>query len=430
MAEQIISPGVFYNENVPTVLEAAAAPIGAAIVGPTVLGPVGIPTVVTTYSEFLTRFGGAIVSGGIPHSYFTAISAQNYFKQGGTNLLVTRVANGTFTAATSSTVTNNSTVVAGVKATGSVALAAAFIDGTEARITYGSTVYRFQASGNPLPPDDVDGNLYFFSTGSDANGTATNLRAEINAALSGALASSSLDLVVASGTSATIILSASNAGTTFNGITFATGSGGSYATQFTLAGGVNQTGTGNAFVLKTISQGAVMNSTSTETSAGALISGSNYNLRWEISTVDSSSGIFTLLIRQGDDRTSDKNILETWRGVSLDPTREDYIAKVIGNQQFSTGLDGTDAYVSVTGEYPNRSKYVVVSNVVAPTPYYLDGAGNFKPEFTSSLPAVQSGSFGAATGDLFAIGEVKWNNDITANNTQGLVASNYTASLN
>ena len=41
MAEQIISPGVFQNENVPVTLEAAAAPIGAAIVGPTVKGTYG-----------------------------------------------------------------------------------------------------------------------------------------------------------------------------------------------------------------------------------------------------------------------------------------------------------------------------------------------------------------------------------------------------
>jgi hypothetical protein len=299
MAEQIISPGVFYNENVPTVLEAAAAPIGAAIVGPTVLGPVGIPTTVTTYSDYLVKFGGAIVSGGLPYSHFTAISAQNYFKQGGTNLLVTRVANGTFTAATSSAITT---------------------------------------------------------------------------------------------------------------------------------GSVGGTGTNNALTLKTISQGTIMNSTGAETS-GTLVSGSIYNLRWEISQVDTASGVFTLLVRQGDDRTSDKNILETWRGVSLDPTREDYIAKVIGNQEFSTGVDGTDSFVSVTGEYPNKSKYIVVGSVAKPTPYYLDGAGNFKPAFTSSMPALQSGSFGNATGDVFD-SNTKWYKDITNTNTQGLTADNYTASLN
>ena len=301
MAELIISPGVFNNENVPTVLEAAAAPIGAAIIGPAVKGPVGIPTQVTTYSDYLTKFGGGIVSGGVEYSYFTGISAQNYFKQGGTSLLVTRVASGSFTAATSSAITS----------------------------------------------------------GSDGG-----------------------------------------------------------------------TGTNDVFQLKTISQGEVQNTGDAEGAGNALTGGTSDNLRFEITNVDSGSGIFTLLIRQGNDRAADKNILETWRGVSLDPKRADYISKVIGNQEFSVGLDGTDAYVSVTGEYPNKSKYVIVSAVNKPTPDYLDGAGNFKPAFTSSLPEAQSGSFSGATGDLFAAGEVKWYKDITASNIQGLKADDYTASIN
>jgi len=187
------------------------------------------------------------------------------------------------------------------------------------------------------------------------------------------------------------------------------------------------------FQLKTISEGANQNSVSTETTGNALPSGSSDNLRWEISNVDSGSGIFTLTIRQGDDRQADKKVLETFRGVSLDPKRDDYIAKVIGNQEFSVGLDGTDAYVEVTGEYPNKSKYVIVSQVNASTPDYLDGAGNFKPEFTSSLPANQSGSFQSGTGELFpdgGTGEVKWYKDITATNSQGLDANDYTASIN
>ena len=301
MAELIISPGVFNNENVPTVLEAAAAPVGAAIIGPAVKGPVGIPTQVTTYSDYLTKFGGGIVSGGVEYSYFTGISAQNYFKQGGTSLLVTRVASGSFTAATSSAITS----------------------------------------------------------GSDGG-----------------------------------------------------------------------TGTNNVFELKTISQGEVQNTGDAEGTGNALTGGTSDNLRFEITNVDSGSGIFTLLIRQGNDRAADKNILETWRGISLDPKRADYISKVIGNQEFSVGLDGTDAYVSVTGEYPNKSKYVIVSAVNKPTPDYLDGAGNFKPAFTSSLPGAQSGSFSGATGDLFAAGEVKWYKDITASNIQGLKADDYTASIN
>jgi len=105
MAEQIISPGVFTNEDVPTILEAAAAPIGAAIVGPTPLGPVNIPTLCTTFTDFTSKFGTTFESGSDDHSFLTSISAYNYFQQGGTNLLVTRVVSGSrgnFDAATSS----------------------------------------------------------------------------------------------------------------------------------------------------------------------------------------------------------------------------------------------------------------------------------------------------------------------------------------
>ena len=49
MAEKIISPGVFTNEIDQTFLPAAVADIGAALIGPTVKGPAGVPTVVSSY---------------------------------------------------------------------------------------------------------------------------------------------------------------------------------------------------------------------------------------------------------------------------------------------------------------------------------------------------------------------------------------------
>ena len=52
MAEKIISPGVFTNEIDQSFLPAAIADIGACIIGPTVKGPAGIPTVVTSFSDF------------------------------------------------------------------------------------------------------------------------------------------------------------------------------------------------------------------------------------------------------------------------------------------------------------------------------------------------------------------------------------------
>ena len=62
MAETLISPGVLARENDQSFVSATPAPIGAAIVGPTLLGKVGIPKIVTTYSDYLQNFGGYFIS--------------------------------------------------------------------------------------------------------------------------------------------------------------------------------------------------------------------------------------------------------------------------------------------------------------------------------------------------------------------------------
>jgi hypothetical protein len=111
MAETLISPGVLARENDQSFVSATPAPIGAAIVGPTLLGKVGIPKIVTTYSDYLQNFGGYFISGGNTYNYLTALSAYNYFNNGGTSLLVTRVASGSFTPATGSNVSGSTTPV-------------------------------------------------------------------------------------------------------------------------------------------------------------------------------------------------------------------------------------------------------------------------------------------------------------------------------
>ena len=57
MAEQIISPGVFTRENDLSFLPQGIGAIGAAVVGPTVKGPAGVPTVVTSYADYVQKFG-------------------------------------------------------------------------------------------------------------------------------------------------------------------------------------------------------------------------------------------------------------------------------------------------------------------------------------------------------------------------------------
>jgi hypothetical protein len=107
MAETLISPGVLARENDQSQVTSQPIQAGAALVGPTVKGQVGIPKLITTYSEYQANFGTTFDSGSDQYTFLTSISAYNYFQNGGTSLIITRVASGSFTAATSSRIYND-----------------------------------------------------------------------------------------------------------------------------------------------------------------------------------------------------------------------------------------------------------------------------------------------------------------------------------
>ena len=180
-----------------------------------------------------------------------------------------------------------------------------------------------------------------------------------------------------------------------------------------------------SFVLKTLSEGELMNSFSPVTANGSLPSGSADNLRWEIATTNTSSGQFSLLIRRGNDISNQKAILETYNNLSMDPTAPNYIGKVIGDTYYTVESDGPDYYVKSNGNYPRRSAYVYVESVGTPTPQYFNNDGSIKAQFTGSLPLVGSGSFAAATGKNIENNDAKFNENITAANVQGIAPAGY-----
>jgi len=103
MAEILLSPGVLSREIDTTFIAEQPPQIGAAIIGPTVKGPVGVPVTVTSYTDFTSYFGETeVIAGTGSFSYFTSIAAYNYFQNGGETLLVTRVVSGAYTPATAS----------------------------------------------------------------------------------------------------------------------------------------------------------------------------------------------------------------------------------------------------------------------------------------------------------------------------------------
>jgi len=125
---------------------------------------------------------------------------------------------------------------------------------------------------------------------------------------------------------------------------------------------------GSPFAISTIGKGAIYNSNGSaiqesENSDGSLISGSEDNLRWEISNVNTSKGTFSLSVRQGNDNRNNKIVLETFNNVSLDPNSPDYIAAKIGDQSMSAAT----GELITTGDYTNKSNYIYVSAVNTPT---------------------------------------------------------------
>jgi hypothetical protein len=180
-----------------------------------------------------------------------------------------------------------------------------------------------------------------------------------------------------------------------------------------------------SFVLETLSKGTIMNSFSPEVS-GTLTSGSTDNIRWEIASSNTGSGTFSLLIRRGDDNPNSKVILETYNNLSLDPKQTNYVARVIGDQV--ANYNGTTNQVEISGSFPNASRYVRVKSVNLPTPDYFDNTGTAKTEFKPSMPTISSGSVGGASGSIPP--GARYYDTISSVNTQGLVASDYTAMMN
>lgn len=401
MAETILSPGVLARENDSSVVQEQPVTVGSAIVGPTALGPVEIPTVVTTYSQFKAIFGGAIESGSNSYNYMTGISAYNYFQNGGESLLVTRTTSGSFSPAESTKVNTN--------------------------ITDGDLVITTDALLNGISAG-------FNITSSLGNGPGTVASVPMTGSITGVDALASITYATSESISSITVTTAGTGFAAGEIITIPSSSagadkaGGSDLVITLEASDLNYK---DAFDLDTLSEGVIMNNDGAQTQ-GALTSGSADNVRWEIVSSNSSSGVFSLLVRRGNDNNREKAVLETWANLSLDPKADNYIEKVIGNSTQVVLEDNGSYYIQKQGTYINKSKYIRVKQVNQKTPDYFDNNGNVKSQYTASIPQVQSGSFSGAVGDLYsqATGSpAKFYEDVTTGNIQGLTSTDYDTAL-
>ena len=506
MAETLISPGVLARENDQSLVTAQPLTRGAAIIGPTVKGPVEKPTYVSSFSSFQAIFGAALESGSTDYTYLTSVSANTYFSSGGTSLLVTRVTSGSFSPAQSNTVENNvETGDGGLNGSLLAQQVASSGEGSAAAGTFVGVAVAGSISGTGATATVVTskaaGNLITGGTGTNAlSGGATlgNVVGPFTIAQTsvlptggtgatfavtgdgaGALASvtivavgsgykagdvvtiSEADLLTAGFTAndqtLKITLAATNvltkvlsvnvvedgsgfvAGETATILGAAIGAGDMTSATFLLV--ASNIENANTFILETLSEGIIMNNTfpvgsdtnSTELARGALASGSADNIRWEIANVNTASGVFSLLIRRGNDNANQRVVLESYNNISLDPFSPNYISRAIGDvtSNVVVAADGSGTYLQESGSYPNISNYVRVKEVKFNTPRYFNNNGIAKTEFTASLPVVGSGSFDVAVGsNLNSVSANLFNEKISATNTQGLVGTDYTNAIN
>jgi phage tail sheath protein FI len=422
MAETLLSPGVLTRENDQSQITQGPITAGAAIIGPTVSGPVRIPTLVTSYSDYLNKFGGSFISGGASYEYLTSISAYNYFQQGGNTLLVTRAVSGTFAPATSSVSNNIASVVGGFASASFVTQSSSTGSWNNILITGGTNFgsinyiirnnpylatgsYQYDSFNNYLDLGVGDGDFDGINAITSTSQWATLLLNGINT-----FSSEIGSLVTASLSGNSIVFTSRQAGTIYNNLSLTSSYGIGFPTSSAFAGGTDSTPS-TVLVLETLSQGDINNSFSIEGTNGILPSGSSVNIRYEILNINSGSGTFDLLVRRGDDNSNSKVILEQWTGLSLDPNQSNYIEAVIGNQSTTTD----NGYVQTTGDYTNKSRYLRVKSVVYTTPNYFDNNGTPVSAYTASLPIAQSGSFGGAAGSNCGV--------------YGLSNSDYTSSI-
>jgi hypothetical protein len=357
MAETLVSPGVLARENDQSFITQQPVQVGAALVGPTVKGPVEVPTLVTSYSDYQNRFGTTFDSGSEVYSYFTSIAAYNYFNNGGNTLLITRVVSGSI----SNWNYASANIQSGINESGELEL-------TPNNLLSSITV-------NPTNCDDATYTAIDLTGGTGTGAQAT---------------------VVCSGNTITSI-TVTTAGTGYvvgDTLTIAALDLGAASSAATIVLVANNIVNATAFTLEAIDKGTIFNNSGSILAQGALASGSSDNIRWQVVTQNTSSGTFSLVIRRGDDTNVNPVILETWNNLSLDPNQNNFISRVIGDTKFN--YNSSENYLEVSGSYPNASRYVRVKSVSLPTPNYLDNAGNAKDIYTGSIPAVGSGSIGGA----------------------------------
>lgn len=354
LKNSFLSAGVYTREFDLSFYPDIIPAVGMAVVGPTMRGPAMVPTPISTYSEYLRWFGDVFSSGsGVNErefKYLTTYAVQEYLRYGEIATVV-RILGNRFAPAKSNVLALNGNVD-GAELPEMQDRSDYIEDAIDDYNTENGTSFTVEDYESML--DDTIGNNALteseFSAINDLIDTAYNMAWDT--AFNAVKSQMSFQLVALSDGDST------NSG---NKVAALQGFTTTYDAQDNPDGDMED--------------------------YQILRQGTRYNIRWEIVNVDPKRGTFDVNIRRGDDSSLRPVILESFAGVTLDPTQSNYIEKVIGTQYYTLAADSSGVpYLQIKGNYPNRSRFVRVI-VNKKTINYLTNEG-FVRDFSlvESLP--------------------------------------------
>ena len=343
MAERIVSPGVFTREKDLSFLPQGIGEIGAALIGPTDMGPAFVPTEVRNFGEFEQIFGK---ENG---DFYVPFTAKQYLRNAGTLTIVRVLGLGGYTNGTVTLVLSGSY---GAQAAATL---------KTSRGGFGTSFVQLAGSAS------VDMGI--------PSSSAFTLKLDTND--DGTLETFNLSFSTSSANYITKVFSENpqdnnknvyvysnfqqiqNEASANDFVTFATSSNGdNFSFDYKVASTpsiqsqlVNGSRT-NLFTVKTLAHGTNINSKYrigiSDVKRAADVAGSDY-------------GSFSLqVIVNNPGQNDDGTVLENFSNLSFDEESTNYLPRVIGDRFITIDSDGK---LTTNGDYPNQSKYIRVADV-------------------------------------------------------------------
>ena len=336
MAERVVSPGVFTNEKDLSFLPQGIDGIGAALIGPTQDGPAFVPTIVRNFGEFEDIFGKET------QDFYVPFAAKQYLRNAG-NVTIVRV------------------MGLGGYANNTVALSVSGSDGLV------HTVATLKPSRGAGDPDTLD-------LTTTALSGSVNTKENFGLTIGGTSYQLSFDSSSANYIGKTFSEDAqdntknvylySNLLHTQNIIT------GSSVVYVTNAATDPFSSIYSVATTPSITSQLVSNSRTELFKVNTRSHGTSLNTRFRIGISDvkpaadvagSDYGTFSLqVIKHNPGQTDDGDILENFSGLNFDEDSVNYLPRVIGDTY--TTIDNSTGKLTNNGDYPNRSKYVYISD--------------------------------------------------------------------